>query len=93
MTIGVLHIEVHLPRSHSLKDKRAVIKSLKDQIRGRFNVAVAELESNEKWQRAALGISTLGEERAYVEGLLKEVVGWLRITRLVDLIRIDEEYL
>ena len=91
MVVGLLRVELHLPRAQSLKDKRSVIKSLKDQLRGRFNVAVAEVDSNETWQRAAVGISTLGEHRAYVAGLLTEVTEWLRATRLVDLIRVEQE--
>jgi len=92
MVVGVLRVEVHLPRAQSLKDKRSVLKSLRDQMRGRFNIAVAELDSNEMWQRATVGISALSEERAYVEGLLKDVVEWLRSTHLVELIRVDEAY-
>jgi len=92
MVVGLLHVELHLPNARSLKDKRSVLKSLKDQLRGRFNVAVAELDSSEKWQRATLGISTLGEQRAYVEGLLTQVTEWLRATRLVELSRIQQEF-
>ncbi len=92
MVIGVLQVEVHVPTAQSLKDKRSVIKSLKDQLRGRFNVAVAELDPNETWQRATIGVSTLGEQRAYIEGLLAEATEWLRATRLVELIRVEQEY-
>ena len=92
MVVGVLQVEVHVPRAQSLKDKRSVLKSLKDQLRGRFNVAVAELEPNELWQRATIGVSAVGDDRAYVEGLLREVTEWLRLTRMVNLIRIEEEY-
>ena len=91
MVVGMLQVELHLPRAHSLKDKRSVLKSLKDQLRGRFNVAVAELDSTEKWQRATLGISTLGDDRAYVDGLLNQVTEWVRATRLVELIQIERE--
>ena len=93
MIVGLLRIEVHLPHAQSLKDKRSVVKSLRDQMRGRFNVAVAEIEANEKWQRAVVGITTLGDNRAYVEGLLRQVTEWLRSTRVVELIRVEEEYL
>ena len=93
MVVGVLSLEVHLPAAHSLKDKRSVLKSLRDQLRGRFNVSVAEVRPNEKWQRATMGISTIGEDRAYVEGLLKQVTEWTRMTRLVDLIRVEEDYI
>ena len=92
MVVGVLRVEVHLPVSQSLKDKRSVLKSVRDRLRHRFNVAVAELDSNEMWQRATLGISTVGEDRAYVEGLLRELTEWLRATRLVELIRVEEDY-
>ena len=93
MVIGILQVEVHIPASHTLKEKRAVVKSLKDQIRGRFNVAVAEINSDEKWQRATLGLSTIGEGRTYVQGILRQVSEWLRTTHVVELIRIDEEYM
>ncbi len=92
MVVGVLRVEVHLPVSHSLKDKRSVLKSVRDRLRHRFNAAVAEVDSNETWQRATLGISTVGEDRAYVEGLLRELTEWLRATRLVELIRVEEDY-
>ena len=93
MVVGVLQIEVHVPSAQSLKDKRSVIKSLKDQLRGHFNVAVAEVAPNDMWQRATVGITTVGDERAYVEGLLAEVTEWLRMTRLVELIQIQQECL
>ena len=93
MIVGVSQIDVHLPNAHSLKDKRAVMKSLRDQLRGRFNIAVAELDANEKWQRATIGIAAVGDERSYVQGLLAEVADWLRATRLVHLIQVQEEYL
>ena len=93
MVIGALHVEVHVPEARSLKDRRSALKSLKDQLRGRFNVAVAELNSSEKWQRATVGISTLGEDRTYVDGLLREVAEWIRMTHLVELIRVEQEYL
>lgn len=93
MVVGCLQVEVHLPLSRSLKDKRSVLKSVRDQLRRRFNVAVAEVNSNETWQRATLGISSVGQDRAYVEGLLRELTEWLRATRLVELIQVEEEYL
>ena len=93
MVVGVLQVDVRVPNAQSLKDKRSVLKSLKDQVRGRFNVAVAELDCDEKWQRATLGISTLGDDRAQIERLLRQVTEWLRMTRLVELIQVEEDYL
>ena len=92
MIVGVLQVEVHLPAAQSLKDKRSVLKSLKDQLRGRFNIAVAELDANDLWQRATIGISAVGEDRGYLDGLLTDVTEWIRRTRLVNLIRVEQEY-
>ena len=93
MVVGLLQIEVHVPNAHSLKDKRSVLKSLRDQLRGHFNVSVAEVDANDTWQRATVGVSAVGEGRDYVEGLLREVTEWLRRTRLVELIQVEEDYL
>ena len=92
MVVGLLRIEVHLPNAHTLKEKRSVLNSLKDQLRGRFNISVAEVDANETWQRATVGISTLGSSRAYTEKLLREVTAWIRASRLVELIAIEEDY-
>ncbi len=92
MTIGTLQVDVHVPNAQSLKDKRSVIKSLKDQLHNRFHIAVAELEPNEKWQRALLGIAAVGESRGQVERSLRQVVEALRANPLIALIHIEEEY-
>lgn len=91
MVVGLLQIEFHIPAALSLKDKRSVVKSVKDQLRGRFNVAVAEVDPNEKWQRASLGIVTVGDTRRSAEGGLRQALEWIRQSRLVDLIRVDQE--
>lgn len=73
MVIGVLHIELFLPKSRSLKEKRTVLKSLKTRVRNNFNVAVSELDHHEKWQRASLGILSISNERRSMEGMLEKV--------------------
>jgi len=92
MVVGLLRLEVRLPNAHTLKEKRSVLNSVKDQLRGRFNISVAEVDANETWQRATIGVSTLGNSRAYTEGLLREVTTWVRTTRLVELITVEEDY-
>jgi len=62
MPIGLLTLEIHIPDARSLKDKRQVLRSLKDRLRAHFNVAVAELEHQELWQRSRVGVvSILGD--------------------------------
>jgi len=74
MAIGLLTLEIHIPDSHSLKDKRQGLRSLKDRLRGRFNVAVAELDHQESWQRAQVGIVSLSNDAAHLEQSLRAVL-------------------
>lgn len=71
--IGVLTLEIVLQNSHSLKDKRHVVKSLKDRLRGKFNVAVAEIDCQDLWQRAVVAAVTVSSDRVYAERVLQSV--------------------
>lgn len=73
MVVGLLTLEVHLPYAHSLKDKRQVLRSLKDRLRSHFNVAVAEVDHQELWQRATIGVVSISNEQAHVSRLLENV--------------------
>lgn len=74
MIIGICTVELRLGGAQSLKDKRRVIKSAVDQVRGRFNVAVAEVDHQDRWQRATLGIATISNETAQVDRVLATVM-------------------
>ena len=74
MPIGLLTLEIHIPDARSLKDKRQVLRSLKDRLRGRYNVAVAELDHQESWQRAQVGIVSLSNDAAHLEQSLRAVL-------------------
>lgn len=70
MEIAVLTIDIHLPEAHSLKEKREVVRQLKDRLRARFNVAVAEVAENELWQRAQIAVVTVSSDHVYLEQTL-----------------------
>jgi uncharacterized protein YlxP (DUF503 family) len=70
-TIGVLTLDLRIEHSHSLKDKRQVVRSLKDRLRSKFNVATAELDHQDSWQRAVIGVVTLAGDRGRVEEVLQ----------------------
>jgi uncharacterized protein YlxP (DUF503 family) len=72
-TIGVLTLDLHIEHSHSLKDKRQVIRSLKDRLRAKFNIAAAEIDHQDSWQRAVIGVVTVSGDRSRVEQLLQLV--------------------
>ncbi len=71
--IAFLTLEIRIEGAHSLKDKRQVMRSLKDKLRADFNVAVAELDSTDLWQRATLGVVSISDSRAYLDGLMHNV--------------------
>jgi uncharacterized protein YlxP (DUF503 family) len=67
MPIGLLTLEIHISDAQSLKDKRQVLRSLKDRLRARFNVAVAELAHQETWQRSRVGVVTISGDGKHLE--------------------------
>lgn len=73
MHIGLLTLELRIEESHSLKDKRHVVKSLKDRLRHRFNVSVAEVAFQETWQRSMLAVVTVASDALQGEQLLEAV--------------------
>jgi hypothetical protein len=66
MRIAVLHVDLHIPYAHSLKEKRMVLRRVKDRLQ-KFNVAVAEVEHQDLWQRAGLGIVAVSTTDSHVE--------------------------
>ena len=71
--VGVLTLELRLESAHSLKEKRHVVESLKMRLRNKFNVAVAEIDYQDLWQRAALAAVTVSPDHSYAEKLLQSV--------------------
>jgi uncharacterized protein YlxP (DUF503 family) len=71
--IGVLTLELRIETSHSLKEKRHVVQSLKDRLRHKFNVAVAEIAHQDLWQRATIAAVTVSSDRENAEKVLRGV--------------------
>jgi uncharacterized protein len=69
--IGVLTLEIHVEEAHSLKEKRHVVKSLKDRLRERFNVAVAEIAHLDSWQHSVVAAVTVSNDRVHAEQVLQ----------------------
>lgn len=78
MTVGIARLTLFLPEVHSLKEKRMVLRRVKDRAQQKFNLAIAEVGENDLWQRALLGVAVIGGERRFVESALDEVVRFVR---------------
>ncbi len=74
MVIGTCSIQLYLAESGSLKRKRQFIKRIKDRVRNKFNVSIAEIEDNDLWQRATLGVSTVANDKRFINEILSKVV-------------------
>ncbi len=73
MAIAHLTLEINIDSAQSLKDRRQVVRSLKDKLRTSFNVSVAELDNAELWNRATVGVVSISNSKDYLRGLMENV--------------------
>jgi len=78
MVVGTLTLKLAIFGAYSLKDKRRVVGSLKDRLKGRFNVSVAEVGSLDRWQQAELGVAMVANDGRFVESALDKLVDYVR---------------
>lgn len=74
MIVGVCKLDLHLPGCRSLKEKRRVLRRLKDRTFARFAIPVAEVEHQDLWQRAMIGFAAVGNEHGVIEGILQRMI-------------------
>jgi uncharacterized protein YlxP (DUF503 family) len=82
MMVGTLLIELRLPGNHSLKGKRQVVKSLIARLHNRYNVAAAEVENNDRWQVATIGVACVSNSAPHANEILENVVAFVESDRL-----------
>lgn len=93
MVIGILQIDLFIPDGQSLKEKRMLLKSLKTRLHNNFNVAVSELGHHEKWQRASIGMASIGNERKAIDAMLADIVRFIEREKSVEIIDYSTELL
>lgn len=92
MIVGVITFELYIPGCNSLKAKRSSIKGMKERIRSRFNVSVAELDHNDKWQRSSLGVSIISNDRVHVEKVIGKITDLVYGDRRVEVLDIKKDF-
>jgi uncharacterized protein YlxP (DUF503 family) len=90
MMVGVCRLELRLPENESLKGKRQVVKSIVARTQSKFGVAIAEVDNNDVWQIASLGIACVSSSRSHADEVLRNVVRYIESTR-PDLELIDQD--
>jgi uncharacterized protein len=93
MHVGILQVEISIPDAMSLKDKRQVVKSLKDRIAHGHNVSIAEVGALDEHRRSIIGMAMVSNDKRYVEGALSKLVDFIRMVPQASLIDYQIELL
>ena len=86
MIVGICFIQLYIPGSRSLKNKRQVVKSLKDKIRLNFNVSIAEVDKLDMWQRADIGITCVSNSKKYIDGVFNKIIASIQKNKSITLL-------
>lgn len=89
--VGLATIDIQIPECRSLKAKRKIVQSVTTRLRQRFNVSVAEVDFQDKWQRCRIGVSLVSNEGRFVDSQLRKVLNFLEGTGLVVVLDFDIE--
>jgi len=93
MLIGVLIIDLYLPTCNSLKEKRSILKRIKDRVRNSFNVSISELDEHDIWRRAQLGIACISNDGKDANSVLTKVVNFIESQDLVEILNYKINFL
>ena len=93
MVVGICQLDLRIAENQSLKGKRQVIRKLVDRVKHRFNVSISEVGDNDLWQRAKIGICTVGNDRRHVNSSLDNVVDFIEKMHLVEMLHTEMEIL
>lgn len=92
MVVGVARVELSMPENGSLKDKRRIVRSLLDRVRNRFNVAAAEVEHQDRRDRAVLALVCVSNEAGHVDEMLTRMVNWIDAQTHGQLVHVEREF-
>jgi len=93
MVVGLCTVELFISESQSLKDKRQVLHSLKDRLRRKFNLSVAEVDGQDLWQKAVLGMACVANESSHVNQVLDQALNLIKNMPAVEVVRTKLELL
>jgi uncharacterized protein YlxP (DUF503 family) len=92
MIVGVCRITLMVPESHSLKEKRMVLRRIKDRVRNKFNVAVAEVGDQDAWQSAQLGFAVVANELGFTQSVVQKILAFVEALAIAKVINDEQDY-
>jgi uncharacterized protein YlxP (DUF503 family) len=93
MIVGAAIVEIRIHGSHSLKQRRGVVRSITRRVGNRYNLSIAEVGGQDTWQRAELGLCSAGTDRPRVRALIESAVAFIEELHLAEIIAVDIEVL
>jgi len=93
MIVGAAIVEIRIHGSHSLKQRRGVVRSITRRVSNRYNISIAEVGGQDTWQRAELGLCSVGSDRQRVRALIENAVAFIEELHLAEIIAVDIEML
>ena len=93
MTVGILRLTLFIPESGSLKEKRRVLRSIKDRLRAQFNVSVAEVDHQNLWQKTEVAVALVASDREYADKVLQKILNRVESWRLAEIVDVEMEIL
>ena len=92
MHVAVVQLELHIPTSRSLKEKRAALRPIVEGLRHRFQISVAEVGYQDKWQRALIGMAVVSDSYSHAVDVVDNVERWVWSKPEVEVTRFDTEW-
>lgn len=92
MVIGTCKVILHIPHGGSLKAKREVLRRLKDRVKNKFNVSIAEVDDCDLWQRSTLGIAVVSKDSKFANQVISNVVGLIESNGDISLIDVETDF-
>lgn len=93
MRLGNCIIKIYIPNATSLKEKRSVLKGLKDKVRSKYNVAISEIDENDNHRVSVIAVATVANKQTYVNKVLSSVVSYMEKQRHFEIIDVSTEIL
>lgn len=93
MIIGICTCEIFIFNANSLKSKRSVVKSIIEKSKNKFNISIAEVGENDKWQKSIIAFSTISNDQKIVEETIEKVINFFDSYSEIEIINIKREIL
>lgn len=92
IVVGLCTLDLYIPEANSLKDKRSVVKSMLEGMRNKFNVSAAEVDHQDIWRRATVGIACVSSSQPFVDQVLNKAVDWVESNPRVNVTNVEIEF-